>query len=316
MIGPCGGICDATAMDSSICYRCHWGSPYLLTKFGLEGLSAPIVAFSRAGVAAVVLVPVLLWLHRTNQGLSATYAFAKKNPVSALLLGIANFALPFSLVSIGELKVSSNLTGILLASIPLIVLVLGPFIEQKKKISFTQLAGVLCGFTGVVLVVGFEMVNSIEEAFYSFALLGAAVSWAYGVYVVNLRFAGVPPLQTASIGVSMGALFLLPAAIATLPDAFPPLRPVLALLFMGSVATGFLFWLYFILIKEIGVSKAVLVVYVEVAFVLFYGATFYAEPITLTAIVGVLLILAGVAIGSSDHGRKKIKKTGITRNLD
>ena len=62
------------------------------------------------------------------------------------------------------------------------------------------------------------------------------------------------------------------------------------------------------MIKEIGVSKAVLVVYVEVAFVLFYGATFYAEPITLTAIIGALLILAGVAIGSSDQPKKKNKK--------
>jgi drug/metabolite transporter (DMT)-like permease len=64
------------------------------------------------------------------------------------------------------------------------------------------------------------------------------------------------------------------------------------------LATGAAYLLYFGLIAGAGAAKAVLVTYLVPSLALVYGAAFLDEEITAAAIIGLLLVLAGVALGT------------------
>src|SRR5207342_69276 len=70
---------------------------------------------------------------------------------------------------------------------------------------------------------------------------------------------------------------------------------VRALALLGTVAGQLL---YFRLIYSYGSSRASLVVYLLPVTALFYGALLLGEPITASAVVGLVLILTGTPIAS------------------
>jgi drug/metabolite transporter (DMT)-like permease len=70
---------------------------------------------------------------------------------------------------------------------------------------------------------------------------------------------------------------------------------VLALALLGTVAGQLL---YFRLVYGYGSARASLVVYLLPVTALFYGALLLDEPLTASALVGLVLILTGTALGS------------------
>ena len=67
---------------------------------------------------------------------------------------------------------------------------------------------------------------------------------------------------------------------------------------LGLVGTAVGLMMYLGMLEKYGSSRASLVVYLLPPTALVYGAVFLDEPIRLTALAGLALILAGVAIGS------------------
>jgi drug/metabolite transporter (DMT)-like permease len=78
----------------------------------------------------------------------------------------------------------------------------------------------------------------------------------------------------------------------------PGWEGLLSVLFLGVVATGAAYLLYFGLIAGAGVSRAILVTYLVPALALVYGAVFLDEPLKALSLVGLALVLAGVALGT------------------
>jgi len=67
---------------------------------------------------------------------------------------------------------------------------------------------------------------------------------------------------------------------------------------LGAVGTAIAFVIYYELINGIGPARAALVSYLAPGVALFYGAIFLDEAVTVAAVVGLVLILGGVAIAS------------------
>ena len=89
------------------------------------------------------------------------------------------------------------------------------------------------------------------------------------------------------------AALIAPFALAQLPSEVPPAKPLLAILALGSLGTAVAYVLYFALISSAGASRAILVTYLVPAFALVYGALFVDEPVTASALAGLVLILGG-----------------------
>ena len=287
-----------------------WGGSYLLIKYALEDLSAPMIVWSRVAVAAVVLLVLI----RTTMGSGALRQVANElraRPRSALLLGTLAVALPFALITLGELEVPSGLTAVLISPASLFVALFAPWIDPSERIDRRQGVGMVLGLAGVALVVGVESVQTVGQLLGALAMVGAAASYGLSSFVVKRRYGHLAAMQTSLVSILVTTVLTLPLALATLPSAMPGARALLSVLVLGAVGTALAFVIFYKLINEVGAGRASLVSYLAPGVALFYGALLLDEAITAAAIAGLVLILGGVAIAS----RKRVSPSGTSAPL-
>ncbi len=272
-----------------------WGSSYLLIKYALAGFSPLEVVFGRATLAAIVL----LLACRLQGGAAWTaLAGARRRPGPALALGALSVAVPFTLISVGELEVPSGLTAILIAPSPLWVAVLAPLLDPSEALASRGWLGLAAGLGGIALVVGVETIHTTAQFLAALGILAAAACYAGGSYLVKGAYRGDPSLATSAIAVSVAAVLTAAPAAATAPTGGPGAGALAALLALGVTHTALAFVIFYKLIGEIGAGRANLVSYLTPAVALAYGALLRSEPVTPVDVLGLLLILGGVALAS------------------
>jgi drug/metabolite transporter (DMT)-like permease len=289
-----------------------WGGSYLLIKYGLEDFEPAVIVWVRLVLAAIVLYAVMLLRHGGAEA-RAAHAELRARPWRAILLGTVAIALPFNLITFGELEVPSGLTAVLIAPASLFVAAFAPLIDPSEKVPPSALGGMLLGLAGVALCVGVESVHSIWAFLGALAMVGAAACYALSSFVVK-RYKGLTSVTTSFISILVAVVLTLPAAVATAPTHAPGLRSTLALLALGVIGTALAFVIFYKLIAEVGAGRASLVSYLAPGVALLYGALLLDEEITVAAIVGLALILGGVALASRRNGSDPVaERAGVPR---
>ena len=277
-----------------------WGASYLLIKYALEDFEPPFIVWGRLLVALAVLSAALAATGRRGD-LRAAFDDLRRRPRTAALLGLLAIALPFTLITVGELHVPSGLTAVLIAPASIFVAMLAPLLDASERADARAAAGMGIGLAGVALLVGVESVQSLGEFLGSLAIIGAALCYALGGFVVKRRYASFSPLATSMVSISASAVLITPLGLATVPDAMPGWRASLALLALGGLGTALAFVIFYNLVAEIGAGRASLVAYLAPGVALLYGAWLLDEPVTWAAVAGLGLILGGVALASSSR---------------
>jgi drug/metabolite transporter (DMT)-like permease len=266
-----------------------WGSSFMLIEIALRDLDPATLILLRLGSAALALA-----VYVPLAGLS----FAPLRPYfwPLAFMGLFNTALPFYLISWGQQYIDSGLAAILNASAPLFTALLAVAVDQAQRVTGLRLAGVILGFGGIVALVGFEPEGGDRAVLGSLAVVAGAACYAIGALYAGRRFAGMSPLLV-SVGTLLWATALtLPPGIATASSI--GWETLLAVLFLGVAATAVGYLLYFGLIAGAGASRAILVTYLVPSMALVYGAVFLDEKVSALALVGLALVLSGVALGT------------------
>jgi drug/metabolite transporter (DMT)-like permease len=277
---------------------------FLLVKYALMDFSAMEVAFFQAVIGAVGLFVIV-----SIQGGEARAKLGDvlRRPGPALLLGALAIAAPFVLISLGELTVPSGLAGVLASMAPMFIALFAPLLDPSMKINRRQGAGLVVGLLGVGLVVGVHLVGSLGQLLGALALLGAAASGALSSFVVKLRYKdkGVPASTTSFFALSVASLLTLPAALVTAPHEAPGVRAVLSVIVLGLGCTALGYMLYYRLIDHVGEERAALANYLTPAFALFYGVLLLGETLTIWAVLGLILIIAGAEVTLRGASRRR-----------
>jgi drug/metabolite transporter (DMT)-like permease len=281
-----------------------WGSMFLLVKYALMDFSAMEVAFFQAVIGAVGLFVIV-----SIQGGEARHKLSDilQRPGSALLLGALAIAAPFMLIALGELTVPSGLAGVLASMAPMFIALFAPVLDPSMEINRRQGTGLVVGLLGVGLVVGVHLVGSLEQFLGALALLGAAASGALSSFVVKLRYKDkrVPASTTSFFALSVASLLTLPPALITAPRELPGTRAVLAVIVLGLGCTALGYMLYYRLIDHVGEERAALANYLTPAFALFYGVLLLGETLTIWAVLGLVLIIAGAKVTLRGASRRR-----------
>ena len=211
--------------------------------------------------------------------------------------------MPFFLIAWGQQYIDSGLAAIFNASAPLFTALFALSIDRSQRVTGARLAGVVLAFGGVVLLVGFELGGGERAVAGALAVVAAAACYGIGGLYAGRRFADLPPALVAFGSLAWATLFVLPVGAAQATTL--GWESFLSVLYLGVAATGVAYLLYFGLIAGAGASKAVLVTYLVPSLALVYGAVFLDESITLVSLVGLALVLAGVALGTGTVGRSR-----------
>ena len=130
-----------------------WGGSYLLIKYALEDFEPAVIVWIRCVLAAVVLYAVMR-LRAGGAEARAANVELRARPGRAVLLGALAIALPFNLITFGELEVPSGMTAVLIAPASLFVAAFAPFLDVTEKVRSSALGGMFMGLAGVALLVG------------------------------------------------------------------------------------------------------------------------------------------------------------------
>ncbi len=272
-----------------------WGGVYLLIKYALVDFSAVEVAFFQAAVGALGLFVIV-----SIEGAEARAALGDilRRPGPALLLGTLAIAVPFMLIALGELTVPSGLAGVLISTTPMFIALFAPALDRTEEVNRRQAAGLGIGLLGVALVVGAHSIDTPGQFLGALALLGAAACGALSSFVVkrHYRDKGIPASTTSFFSLGVGSLLTLPVAVITAPREIPGVQAVLAVIALGLLGTALAFMLYYSLIDQIGEGRAALANYLTPVFALFYGLLLLGEPLTVAAVIGLVLIILGAEV--------------------
>ena len=215
-----------------------------------------------------------------------------------LFLGVIGNSVPFFLISWGEQTTTSQLAGILMAIIPLMVVILAHFFTRDERLNVAKLGGVVLGFAGVIVLVGIDALRGLGAQVLGQALIIAGCV-SYSLYGVTARH--LPRLAPdLLIGVILFAGF-----VALLPFWLIVDQPwtlawdwqgVAAVAWLGLLSTGTGNLLYFLLLRRAGVGFAANNNYLVPLLALVYGYFVLGEQPHLNAIAALVLILAGLAV--------------------
>jgi drug/metabolite transporter (DMT)-like permease len=278
-----------------------WGSGFLWIAVGLRGFSPVQVTFARLALGALVLVPfVLARGGRLPRG-RAVWAHLT---VAAL---VSN-AIPYTLFAIAQRDVASSIAGVINATTPLWTLVF-EVSAGEREIGRYRIAGLALGFVGTLIIFQPWQSGSDIASWAGLACLAAAAS--YGIsYVYQHRYLtnrGLPPLTLAA-GQLIASTVLLALVVPVAGLQAPHWRAdaIVAVLILGAIGTGAAYVLNYRLIADEGPATSV-VTYLLPVVAISLGVAFLNEPFTTGAVVGVSIVLAGVALtrqrGMSEQSR-------------
>ena len=263
-----------------------WGIPYLLIKVAVEHLSPSVLVCVRVAVAAALLLPLAAargWLRPVRRKLGWVLVFA------AVEIGV-----PFGLLSWAEQRITSSLTGLLVAAVPLFAALLAWMLHLDARPGGLRLVGLLVGLAGVACLVGLDVHGGDLVAVA--AVLVSAFCYAVGPMVVTLRLAQLPSIAVSGVAMAAAAIAYLPPAVRQWPAGGAtsvPWTAWAAVVALGAVCSALAFILFFALISEVGPARTTVITYVNPAVALVLGVLVLGEPITVGLLVGFPLVVAG-----------------------
>jgi drug/metabolite transporter (DMT)-like permease len=271
-----------------------WGASFMFIKVADRELQPTTMMASRILLAALILFSVLA----SRMGVGAAVGELRGLGIRPFLLGIVNAALPFTLIAWGEKHIDSGVAAIGNASMPIFVVLIAIRFLHSERATGARLVGILVGLVGVAVLVGVHPTGGWWAVAGTLAVILATVCYASGSLWAQYLVKGRSPLVLSTATFIGGAIVLMPFGIAERPDSFPSWKVIGCVVALAVLGTAIGQLMYYRLLMTDGSSRASLVTYLMPVAALFYGSLLLGESVTVEELVGLVLILGGVALGS------------------
>ncbi len=278
-----------------------WGLPYLLIKVAVGGVSVPVLVLARVALGAAILLPIAL---RRKE-------FSALRPVWPwlLLFAVVEIIMPWFALSEAERGISSSLTGLLIASTPIIVAVLSLFLSGGDRLGPVRWTGLLIGLGGVALLAGPHLVGSSggRGARSVAEVLFVALCYATGPLIANRKLAGVPPVAMTAACLALASVVYAPLAALNWPSHVPSASVLASMAGLAVICTAAAFLIFFRLIHEAGPARASVITYINPAIAVTLGVAVLGEHVTATMLIAFGTILAGSVLATRPTRRSGSK---------
>lgn len=271
-----------------------WGASFMFMRMGALEFGPLPTAGLRVTIAALALLPVMLM-----RGLGPQL---RQHWKPVLFCGITNSALPFALFSFALLSISTGLTSILNATVPLFGAVVA-WLWLGDRPGASRTLGLVIGFVGVAMLAWGKAsfkpgASGIAPVWGVIACLLATLLYGFSASYTRRYLSGMNPLMTATgsqIGAALG--LAVPTALWW-PAQTPGAHAWLAMLALGVLCTAVAYVLFFRLIDRLGPAKAITVTFTIPVFAVFYGVTLLGETLTPWMLLCGVVVLCGTALAT------------------
>ena len=270
-----------------------WGPAFLFVKVTVEEVPPLTLVAVRVSLAAIMLY---ILMRIQNHNLPRFGSIWKLFAISGLL----NNAVPYVLLSWGELYIDSALAGILIGIAPLFTLILAHFFTTSDHFTPTKTIGVAVGFGGLITLLAPTLMGGVQATLWGLlASLAAALCYGAGIVYSKKYLRGLPPLVGPTAQLTAAAMFLVPLSLLverpyTLP--IPSWTATGSLLLLATFSTALAFALYFRAMETISATVLSMVTYIVPVVAMVLGVVVLNEQLGWNAYLGSLLVLLGIMI--------------------
>lgn len=267
-----------------------WGASFMFIEVALEDLEPATLMAARVLVAAVALLTLL--------AVRGSLASLRRAGWQGFALGIVNSALPFTLIAWGQQYIDSGVAAIANASVPIWVAILAIWMRHSERATGARLLGIILGLIGVAILTGAQPDVTGKAMIGTLAVVVASICYGLGSLLLQDRMDDLDPLTLSTAAVCGAAIVLLPFGLAQLPDQAPDAATVWSVVALGLAGTAVGMVMFLKIIESYGSFRAGLVTYLLPVTALLYGALLLGEQVNAWMLLGLALILSGVALGS------------------
>jgi drug/metabolite transporter (DMT)-like permease len=262
-----------------------WGLPYFFIKLAVQEVSPFALAFVRVLLATLILMPIA-WRRGALRSLA-------KHKAPIVAFGLIEFAIPFSLISLGERWISSSVTGILIAMVPLSIALIQRFFGIREALGGWRVTGLVVGFIGVAALLGTGPISGVLGWAGVGCMLVSTLCYAVGPLIIQRHLQGLDSIGplAASLGVA-SAILLIPAAFE-LPSSPPSANALASIAVLGIVCTAVAMLLMFYLVRHAGASRASVITYINPVVATLLGVLVLDEHLGIGGFIAFALILLG-----------------------
>jgi drug/metabolite transporter (DMT)-like permease len=272
-----------------------WGSTYIAVLFAIKDIPVFLMAGSRFFIAGIILY---IWCRLKGQPTPGLYSIVQTSFSGILMLFFGTGAVAWV-----EQYISSGLTAIIVASVPLWLVLID---KRQWQFHFSNkwiLSGLLIGFAGVLLLFADKKAISFSgdkmKLISFFVMIGGSISWAIGsLYSKYKKVEGTAAMKAAIQMMAAGLLFFVISPVVKNQIVWNNISgsAILAmfyLIFMGSLV-GYISYIWLLSVRP--PSLVGTYAYANPVVAVFLGWLLVHEKITQQQIIALVVILAGVIL--------------------
>ncbi|MBO4950871.1 MAG: DMT family transporter [Clostridia bacterium] len=261
-------------------------------------LTSSTIAMARGFMGAAFLLFVMLISGKKPS------AFAiKKN---ALPLIISGAAIGINWIFLFE---AYNYTSVAVATLcyymePVLLIVLTPFV-LKQKLSAKKILCVPVALVGMVLVSG--VLSGEQEVSLTGVALGLAAAVLYTSVVLTNRFLkDISAYDSTLIQLFVAAVVITPynLIVGMQPTGNVDIKAIIMLVVVGFLHTGLTYYLYFSSMNHLPSETVAIYSYIDPAFAILLSVFLLKEPMTVSGVVGAVLILGACIVSELNFNKK------------
>jgi drug/metabolite transporter (DMT)-like permease len=273
-----------------------WGLPYFFIKIAGQEVSPLILAFGRVLLATLVLMPIA-WRRRALRSLG-------NHKAAICTFGLIEFAIPFSLISLGERWIDSSVTGILIAMVPLSIALIQRFFGIRELLGAWRVTGLAIGFIGVAALLGTGSISGLLGWAGVGCMLLSTLCYAVGPLIIQRYMHDLDSIGAlaASLLVATAVLFI--PAVIEFPSSLPSAAALASIAILGVVCTAVAMLLMFYLVHRAGASRAAVITYINPVVATLLGVLLLGEHLGMSGYIAFALILLGSWLATRGTGTR------------
>ena len=268
-----------------------WGGSFFFVEIALQDFSALTIVALRVSIATILLWTIVLYtkLH---------VPISLKLWLSFLIMGILNNAIPFSLITWGQTQIDAGLASIFNSAVPFFAVIMAGLFLPDEKVSSRKVIGVVIGFIGVSVMIGFPEKIETGKTLAQLAILLAGISYSFaGTFGRRFKKMGVNPIVIAAGQTAASSLVMIPIALGMdgIPDvSAASFESIFSVFALAVISTALAYVLYFKILGSAGAINLSLVSFLVPISAILLGVLVLNESLEGIHFVGISLIGFGL----------------------